>query len=59
MNDKENKKYCLDGLTAVVTGSAQGLGLGIVEQLAINGAKVIIADLQVEKAKIEASQLQE
>ena len=55
MSDRENTTYCLDGLTAVVTGAAQGLGLGIVEQLAVNGATVIIADLQIEKAKIEAS----
>ena len=49
---------CLDGLIAVVTGAAQGLGLGIAEQLAINGATVIIADLQADKAEIEANQLQ-
>ena len=59
VNDRKHTTYCLDGLTAVVTGAAQGLGLGIVEQLAINGATVIIADLQIEKAKLEASRLQE
>ena len=59
VSNRENTTYCFDGLIAVVTGAAQGLGLGIVEQLAANGATVIIADLQIEKAKIEASRLQE
>ena len=36
---------------AIVTGAAQGLGLGIVETLARTGATVIIADLQLEKAE--------
>ena len=59
MSESGNATHCcLDGLIAVVTGAAQGLGLGIAEQLAINGATVIIADLQTEKAEIEANQLQ-
>ena len=47
----------LDGSIAVVTGAAQGLGLGIVEQLAHNGATTIIADLQLEKAETAADRL--
>ena len=39
---------------AVVTGAAQGLGLGMVERLAGDGAKVIIADVQQERAESEA-----
>ena len=59
MSESGNATHCcLDGLIAVVTGAAQGLGLGIAEQLAINGATVIIADLQTDKAEIEANQLQ-
>ena len=42
---------------AVVTGAAQGLGLGIVERLAGDGAEVIIADVQQEKAESEAEAL--
>lgn len=48
----------LDGDVAVVTGSAQGLGLAMVEQLARKGAEVWIADLQLEKAQSEAEKLQ-
>lgn len=49
--------YSLDGSLAVVTGAAQGLGLAMVEQLARSGAQVIIADLQLEKAREEAERL--
>jgi NAD(P)-dependent dehydrogenase (short-subunit alcohol dehydrogenase family) len=42
---------------AVVTGAAQGLGLGIVERLAGDGADVIIADVQQEKAESAAQAL--
>ncbi len=42
---------------AVVTGAAQGLGLGMVERLAEDGAEVIIADVQLEKAESEAEGL--
>lgn len=51
--------HSLDGLIAVVTGAAQGLGLGIAEQLARDGATVIIADLQLEKATVSANTLRE
>ena len=44
---------------AVVTGAAQGLGLGITRRLAEEGADVIIADLQPEKAESEAANLRE
>ena len=46
--------YRIDGAVAVVTGAAQGLGLGIAERLARNGATVVMADLQREKAGEEA-----
>lgn len=44
----------LQGLTAVVTGGAQGLGLGSARQLASAGARVFIADKNGPKA-IEAA----
>ena len=43
-----------EGQTAIVTGAAQGLGLGVAETLARTGATVIIADLQLEKAEAAA-----
>ncbi len=49
----------LDDLVAVVTGGAQGLGLGIAEQLSRDGADVTIADLQLEKAQVSAEQLRD
>ena len=59
VNDNEMSPNSLDGLVAVVTGAAQGLGLEIANQLARKGASVIIADLQLEKAQLIASELRE
>ncbi|MBI1927404.1 SDR family oxidoreductase [Candidatus Poribacteria bacterium] len=59
MSDSVTSLRHLDGLIAVVTGAAQGLGLGIAEQLARDGATVIIADLQLGKAQIAANQFRE
>lgn len=59
MNNQLAPERNLDGLIAVVTGAAQGLGLGMVERLAREGAMVIIADLQREKAAAAAGQLSE
>jgi NAD(P)-dependent dehydrogenase (short-subunit alcohol dehydrogenase family) len=38
-------KIDLDGKTAIVTGSGQGIGRGIAHALAKNGASVVIADI--------------
>lgn len=50
-----NEGTSLDGTIAVVTGAAEGLGLGIAEQLGKEGAMVIIADLQFKKAERAAN----
>ena len=47
----------LDGMVSVVTGAAQGLGLGIARELAERGSKVLVADLQLEKAEAECEKL--
>ena len=48
----------LAGQIALVTGAAQGLGLGIAETLARRGARVVIGDLQEQKAQAAAKSLQ-
>ncbi|MDP6451335.1 MAG: SDR family NAD(P)-dependent oxidoreductase [Lentisphaeria bacterium] len=47
----------VDGMVAVVTGAAQGLGVAIAEQLAAAGATVTLADLQLEKIQSVADSL--
>ena len=59
MTSETASPYRLDGAIAVVTGAAQGLGLGIVEQLARDGATAVIADMQFDKAQAEAERLQQ
>jgi NAD(P)-dependent dehydrogenase (short-subunit alcohol dehydrogenase family) len=51
-NDKR-----LEGRVAVVTGGAQGIGLGIAERLAAEGATVVIADINGVAAKEAATRL--
>jgi len=45
------------GKKAIVTGAARGIGLGIAERLAREGACVAICDLNIEKAGNEAARL--
>ena len=47
----------LKGAVAVVTGAAQGLGLAIAEELGGRGARVIVVDLQFDKAEAECERL--
>ncbi|WP_243291099.1 3-hydroxybutyrate dehydrogenase [Bacillus sp. FJAT-47783] len=42
---------------AIVTGSAQGIGLEIAKMLAFSGAKVVLSDLQEDKIEQEATSL--
>lgn len=50
--DQEEIMYLrLAGHVAIVTGSAQGFGKGIAEELAKEGAHVVIADLNEEKGR--------
>ncbi len=44
----------LEGKVAIVTGAAQGFGLGIAEGLATNGAWVVFADIREEAAAAAA-----
>jgi 3-hydroxybutyrate dehydrogenase len=47
----------VDGKVAFVTGAASGIGLQIAEDLAREGAKVVVADLNGEGARAAAAQL--
>jgi len=47
----------LSGKIAVVTGGAQGIGKAVAETLARCGADVVVADLQMEKAKATAQEI--
>ena len=47
----------LDGRTAVITGSAQGIGFAIAEALAEEGANIVIADINGEAASSSAERL--
>src|ERR1700704_4080121 len=38
----------LDGQTAIVTGGARGIGLGIAQRLAADGARVVIWDVTLK-----------
>jgi NAD(P)-dependent dehydrogenase (short-subunit alcohol dehydrogenase family) len=46
------------GRVAVVTGGASGIGLGIVQRLARDGAKVAIFDLNADDAMAEAAKIE-
>ena len=47
----------LAGRVAVVTGGAQGIGLGIAKRLGEEGAAVVLADVNVEAAREAAARL--
>lgn len=48
----------LEGKTAVVTGGGQGIGRAISRRLAGEGAKIVVADLQIETARSVAAEIE-
>jgi NAD(P)-dependent dehydrogenase (short-subunit alcohol dehydrogenase family) len=46
-----------DGAVAVVTGAAQGIGAGIAARLAFDGARVVLADIDVPAAEKTAAEI--
>lgn len=48
----------LENKVAVITGAAQGIGLACAERFAAEGAKVVLADVDVEKGEVAAEGLQ-
>lgn len=49
----------IEGKVFIVTGGASGLGAGTVKMLVANGAKVVIADVQVEAGEKLATELKQ
>jgi NAD(P)-dependent dehydrogenase (short-subunit alcohol dehydrogenase family) len=47
------------GAVAVVTGGASGIGFGIAAALARKGAKVVLADIEAERAMVAAERLRD
>ena len=56
VNERPDTKGRLAGRLAVVTGGAQGFGLGIARQLIAEGATVVLADLNEAQAKEAAKE---
>jgi len=59
MNAPIGELISLRGKTALVTGGASGIGLGIALRLAEAGANVLIADIQGDSAEKAAAELRE
>lgn len=51
--------FNLTGHTAIVTGAGQGMGLGIVKALASQGARVLLNDIDAERAEQAAATLRQ
>jgi len=54
-----DKLFNLQGRTALVTGAAQGMGLGIVEALGRQGARVCLNDIDATRAEAAAAALRD
>jgi NAD(P)-dependent dehydrogenase (short-subunit alcohol dehydrogenase family) len=52
-----HEPFRLDGLTALVTGGASGIGEAICRRFTLSGAKVIIADVNQERANAVSAEL--
>ena len=54
---KRKNRMKLQDKVAIVTGGAQGIGEGIVRQFIAEGSRVMIADIQDEKAQVLCDEL--
>jgi len=57
ISEMQTQVLPLEGMRALVTGGAQGIGAGICHGLATAGAAVAVVDLQVDKAQHLATQI--
>ena len=48
----------LDGRVAIVTGAGSGMGKAIAKQLALQGARVAVSDINLETAKATAAEIE-
>jgi NAD(P)-dependent dehydrogenase (short-subunit alcohol dehydrogenase family) len=55
----ERALRAFDGGVAIVTGGASGIGLAISTELALRGASVVLADVQIELAREAAGRLED
>src|SRR3546814_8477183 len=54
---EEDRRMRLDKKVAIVSGGAGGIGSGIVRRMAIEGAHVLVADIEMEGAQSVATEI--
>lgn len=59
MEREAKPEKLLDGQVAIITGAAHGIGRGIALEMAREGAKIVVADINDANAQITAQQLGE